>query len=236
MARRVMVTRPEPGASATAARLREMGLEAVVLPLTRIEPLAGTVKNAASFDGVVLTSANAVRIASPDLLVVMRELPCHAVGPATGEAARLAGLKVVLESRGDAASLSEDIISRLPHGSRLLYPCGRVRSPSLEDALGDAGIDVTPLEVYDAVAVGYPSSAIREAVADRPLDLALIHSRRGGELLAGIMSRSELGDLFAGTMILSISAKAAAQLANRHVEVAAEPSEPALLALVKAKV
>jgi hypothetical protein len=38
-------------------------------------------------------------------------------------------------------------------------------------------------------------------VADRPLDLALVHSRRGGELLADIMSRPELGDLFAGTII-----------------------------------
>ena len=59
--RRVLVLRPEPGASATVERARERGLDAVAIPLFEIEPLAWEAPEAGSFDGLLLTSANAVR-------------------------------------------------------------------------------------------------------------------------------------------------------------------------------
>src|SRR5690606_19517210 len=119
-------------ASATAARLREIGLEPIILPLTRIEPLhARPPTDATAFDALVLTSANAVRMASGGLLASVGTLPCYAVGPATAEVARAAGVNVVLASGGDARSLSADIISRFAGGARLLYLCGRVRTPAL---------------------------------------------------------------------------------------------------------
>lgn len=237
MERRVLVTRPEPGATATAARLREIGLVPVLLPLTRIEPLhAELAVDNTAFDGLVLTSANAVRMAPPGLLANVRGLPCYAVGPATAEVAKAAGLKVVLASGGDARSLSADIVSRLASGARLLYPCGHIRTPMLEDTLEEAGIAVKALEVYDAKPIDHDSRSLRVRFDNRPLDIAFIHSQRGGALLADILSRPELADLFAGTIFVSISAKAAEALEGRPVAVAEAPSEQALLALVKAKV
>ena len=38
--RRVLVLRPEPGASATVERARERGLDAIAAPLFEIEPIA----------------------------------------------------------------------------------------------------------------------------------------------------------------------------------------------------
>lgn len=237
MKRRVLVTRPEPGASATAARLSQMGLVPLVLPLSRIEALAAQLpEDAAAFDGMVLTSANAVRMAPESLLAAVSRLPCFAVGPATAETATEAGFAVTLASGGDATSLASDIISRVAPGSRLIYLCGWIRTSTLEAALEEAGIVVAPVETYDAVALDHSSQELRDHLGAGPLDFALVHSQRGGELLADIMSRPELGELFAGTIIFSISAKAAAPLAERPVEVAEEPSEQALLALVKAKV
>ena len=236
MTRRVLVTRPEPGASATAARLSNMGLSPLVLPLTRIEALAPQPPDGKTFDALVLTSANAVRKAPGDLLSRVSGLPCFAVGPATADAAQKAGLGVMLASGGDATSLASDIISRIGPGARLLYLCGRTRTPDLEAALEIAEIHVEPVETYDAVALDISSRALRGQLAEGPLDFALVHSARGGALLAGIMARPELVEIFAGTTIFSISAKAAAPLADHRVEVAEEPSEQALLALVKAKV
>ena len=60
--RRVLVLRPEPGASATVERARELGLDAVAVPLFEIEPVAWEAPEAARFDGLLLTSANAVRM------------------------------------------------------------------------------------------------------------------------------------------------------------------------------
>ena len=62
--RRVLVLRPEPGAAATVKRARARGLDAVAIPLFEIEPLAWEAPPAGGFDGLLLTSANAVRHAA----------------------------------------------------------------------------------------------------------------------------------------------------------------------------
>ncbi|MBN9252948.1 MAG: uroporphyrinogen-III synthase, partial [Mesorhizobium sp.] len=90
--RRVLITRPEPGASHTARKLAELGFEPVLLPLSDTIPLfpepSAVPSDAAA---VAITSANAIRHAAPDLLSALSSLPCHAVGTKTAQAARSAG-------------------------------------------------------------------------------------------------------------------------------------------------
>ena len=57
------------------------------MPLFSVESLAWKVPDAASFDALLLTSANAVRQAGAGL-TQLRGLPVHAVGAATATAAR----------------------------------------------------------------------------------------------------------------------------------------------------
>ena len=90
---RVLVLRPEPGASATVDRARAMGLDAVATPLFEVEPLDWDVPEASGFDGVLLTSANALRHGG-DGLQALRGLKAYAVGDATAQAAREAGFDV----------------------------------------------------------------------------------------------------------------------------------------------
>ena len=85
--RRVIVLRPEPGASETVARARELGLDAVAIPLFEVEAVEWTAPEAGGFDGLLLTSANAIRHGG-DQLQSLRGLPVYAVGKATSEAAR----------------------------------------------------------------------------------------------------------------------------------------------------
>ena len=61
MSLRVLVTRPQPGADRTAARLQEAGFEPIVLPLSEIVAVAPALP--ASLPGAVaISSANAVRL------------------------------------------------------------------------------------------------------------------------------------------------------------------------------
>ena len=57
---RMLVTRPEPDASETAARLRALAIEAVTLPLLTRAPLSPSLPDAKGFAGMALTSANAL--------------------------------------------------------------------------------------------------------------------------------------------------------------------------------
>ena len=85
--RRLIVLRPEPGASATVERAQALGLDAFAIPLFRVEPIAWTAPDAGQFEGLLLTSANAVRHGG-DQLERLRGLPVYVVGEATAEAAR----------------------------------------------------------------------------------------------------------------------------------------------------
>jgi uroporphyrinogen-III synthase len=209
--RRVLVLRPEPGASATVKRARELGLDAIAVPLFEIEPVAWEVPDAARFDGLLLTSANALRHAG-DRLGELRGLPVHAVGEPTAEAAREAGF--------DIAATGDDGVDRLL-GSieaelKLLHLCGEDhREPA------EARQKIKAIPVYSAKAVEDPD--LRRAHGA----VALVHSPRAGRRFAELVRDR------GSTSIAAISSVAAEAAGSgwRAVETAAQPTDDALLAL-----
>ncbi len=84
--RRLFVFRPEPAARQTIRLAQDLGLDAVSLPLFELEAIDWTPPDAADFDGILLTSANTVRMAGEELNR-FRALPVHAVGEGTAAAA-----------------------------------------------------------------------------------------------------------------------------------------------------
>jgi uroporphyrinogen-III synthase len=223
MRRRVLVTRPEPGASATAARLAEHGFEPVVLPLTRIVPLVPAALPE-GIDIVVATSANAFRHAPDAMMVALRDLPLHVVGAKTAEAA---GRPVASIAR-DAGTLAETLSRHLGAPSHVLHLTGRVRRPDLKRMLEDAGHFVTEIKLYDARPVEYSPGEIGTKPGAEPFWTALVYSQRGGEILSGVVA--EAPSSFESTIFVCISAEAAAGLKGRKTVLAATPDEPAMLA------
>ncbi len=227
---RVLVTRPEPGASATALLLEERGFAPVVLPLAETRALAVGALEADGVAGVVATSAAAIRHAPAELLAALRALPWFAVGEATGAVAAGAGAASVASAAGDAQSLGDMLLRRFAAGERLIYLCGRVRRPELEARLAAAGVRITPVEIYDTLDL----SADVEAVG-APIEVVLVYSARMAAALVEFRKRLP-ASLLAGARWIAISRQAAAPLAaaGLAVEVADNPSEAAMLDLLAA--
>lgn len=228
---RVVVTRPEPGARATARRLRGMGHEPVLLPLSEIVGLRVEAWPAPEgFAAVAVTSANAVRLAPPELIADFATLPCHAVGARSAQAAQEAGFEVVVEATGDVARLAEALVAHLPRGARVLYPCGRVRRPELEAALNAAGLEVAPVETYDTRTP--PRSAAEAAALDeRTADAVLLYSAEAARAIAPWLDHPAL----LRARLICLSRRVAAALDPRiraRCTIAATPDEDALLALL----
>lgn len=236
MGRRVLVTRPEPGASRTGRRLAGRGFSPILMPLSRIAGLAQDEGAVARLpDAVVATSANAlVHLAAP-LARRLTALPLYAVGEKTGQAAREAGFRSVVDGEGDAEDLARLVATRLPAGSRLAYLCGKVRLPDFEAAMRGAGIDVQPLETYDTPAILPDVETVAVLLGGAPVDAVMLYSRNAALSFAAIAARTELTGLFEAATCLCLSPKIAAALAAggamRH-RVAAEPNEDAMFALL----
>jgi uroporphyrinogen-III synthase len=209
--RRVMVLRPEPGASATVAKARAMGLDAFAVPLFSVEPVAWDVPDAATLDGILLTSANAVRHGGEGLLT-LRGLPAYAVGDSTAEAAREAGFDIA--AAGDAGV--DRLLGSIDPDLRLLHLCGEDRRMPV-----DPKQRITAVPVYRAIPVDKPDLREGEGV------VALIHSPRAGRQFAEVVPARQ------SIAIAAISAAAAEAAGDgwAAVEAAPEPTDEALLAL-----
>ena len=212
--RRLIILRPEPGASASLGRARALGLDAVAMPLFEVRPLAWTPPDPKIFDAVLTTSANALRHGG-DGLMLFRELPLHAVGEATADAAREAGFADVTAGTGDVDAL----LASLPSGLHLFYPCGRERRD-----LSHALQAILSVPVYAAEALPMP-----EGFPDIEGAVIAVHSPRAGERLFELAQASDRSTI----RIAAISAEAAQAAGKGWAEVAsaAEPTDRALLEL-----
>jgi uroporphyrinogen-III synthase len=209
--RRLLVLRPQPAASATVERARERGLEATAIPLFAVEPLEWQTPEARGFDGLLLTSANAVRHAGEGLQA-LRGLKAYAVGEATAEAARDAGLDIA--STGGAGV--DRLLGSLEPDLKLLHLCGEDRrSP------GAARQHITEVVVYRSKPL--PPPDLERASGN----IALIHSpRAGGRWAELVEDRSSIA-----IAAISDAAAHAAGDGWQVVATADQPTDDALLAL-----
>jgi uroporphyrinogen-III synthase len=214
--RRVLVLRPEPGASTTARRARERGLDPIALPLFEVEPVDWQAAEASGFDGLLITSANAVRHAGEGLHA-LRGLPVYAVGSATAEIARDAGFDVA--SAGDSGV--ERLLGSIEPELKLLHLAGEDRK-----ALAGARQEIRTITVYRSRA---KDVSLRAAAGG----VALIHSPRAGRRFADLV---EASDLDKGTIAIAAISQEAADAAGEgwaSVDAADSPSDEALLVLAE---
>jgi uroporphyrinogen-III synthase len=233
--RRVLVTRPEPGASMTARRLQELGFAPITLPLQEIRRLPdNTQAIPEKVAAVAVTSANAIRHAPRGAIERLADLKSFAIGATTADAMRAAGFSNVVEGNGDSDALAEIIIADRPAGP-MVYLCGRVRRPRFELRLNEATVAVVPVETYDAAPVVRSCEEIVDAIGTAPVGHALLYSTLAADAMVEVMTRPKLSDMFKTTEFLCISARAASVLAgvfDGNIRVAGEPNETSLLSLL----
>ncbi|KXF79326.1 hypothetical protein ATN84_06325 [Paramesorhizobium deserti] len=200
-AARVLVTRPEPGASHTARRLEELGFSPVVLPLSETVPLATTVPPG-GYDAVAVTSVNALRHADPALLASLVHLRAFAVGEKTAAAAKAAGFADVTAAGGDGEALAATLSSALRPGAHVLYLAGKVRRPDFETRAAAGGLVLTVCETYDTAFIDYKD--LRARLGDKPIDAALIYSVFAAKALIEL---AEVSDLLTETRFFCLSSR-----------------------------
>lgn len=210
------MTRAEPGAARTAARLTALGFEPIVAPLLAIRPLAQPRPDLAGVSALAFTSANGV--AAFIALAGVPQLPVFTVGDATAEAARAAGFTVVRSAGGAVEDLARLLADQGPRDGLVLAPGALEPAGDLAALIGDTP-RLRRLPVYEAVQTA--------AAAPRSFDAILIHSPRAARaLVAGPGAETT------GRLAVAISPAAAAVLSGLdffEVRIAAAPTEAALL-------
>lgn len=181
----VLITRPQPAAAAWARRLALRGWAPLVCSLTELRIVIAQA-DLTGMDGLVFTSANAVRCAP--LPPEARALPCWCVGPATAKAAREAGYSP-RTGPGDAAALGALIAAETP-GAALLHPRGRHGTGTLRAPLEAGGVSLRELVVYEMAQTPRLSSDARAALAEGGLTCASFWSPRAAAIFARLAEQA----------------------------------------------
>ncbi|QTC87630.1 uroporphyrinogen-III synthase [Brevundimonas pondensis] len=217
--RRVWITRAQPGAARTAARLTARGFTPVVVPLLTIRPLPDALKTAPDFatvNALAFTSPNGVE-AFAALTPALRDRPVFAVGDATAEAARDAGFANARSAAGDIHALARLIAATSIKGL-ILAPGAREPAGDLPALLPACQIQRLP--VYAAEETG--------AVPPADFDAVLLHSPRAARALAACLDP----DAARNRLVVCISPAAAVPLQGlsfTEIRTADAPDENSML-------
>ncbi|MCB4770749.1 uroporphyrinogen-III synthase [Ancylobacter sp. Lp-2] len=232
---RVLVTRPQPDAAATAARLVAAGHAALVDPMLAVEAISEARLPEGRFDALALTSVNGARaLAARAEWAGLRHLPLYTVGWRTAQAAPEGPVPHI--AGGDGAALIALLREQLPRGARLLHVCGAERAVDLGAALEGDGIMVELFTLYRAVPAPALSDATISAAREGWIDAAFHFSPRTAATLATRAAEAGVAEAFGRVTHLCFSPKVAAPLAAAGwpVRIAAAPNENALFALLSA--
>ncbi|HTQ71976.1 MAG TPA: uroporphyrinogen-III synthase [Acidocella sp.] len=220
---RLLVTRPEPGASATAQRLAGMGHAPVVLPCLAVTPLPARLPPHPA--ALVVTSGQAV----PALPARLHDVPVFCVGDATAAKLRQAGFTRVESAQGDAEALARLIIARNIPGLHVLT-VGERHGQKLAVDLRQAGFSVLRRRVYKVTPLRALPEEIRTALKTGAFDGALFYSAETARAFAKL---NPPGTAAMQAYALSQNvAKSLQDLPWAAIHVAIAPTEADLMALL----
>ena len=230
----MLVTRPEPDASETAARLGALGIEGMACPLLVHQTLQGSLPEPTGFAAITVTSTNALRaLRERGVLERYLKLPLYAVGGRTAAAARSLGFTTVTHAEGGFAALAE-LLAHTPLAGPIFYPAARELAGDLAKSLAPFGRMVITAEVYAMNPVDTLPLTAAGGFADNAIDAVLLYSRRTAETFVRLaephvdrLERRPIG-------MLCLSEAVAEPLVDAHfirVSLAEQPSEQAMMGL-----
>ncbi len=233
---RILVTRPEPDATALRAHLIAQGHEVLIEPLITIkfddtDPI--------ELDGVqalIVTSRNGLRaLAASPALEQAQSLPLFAVGPGTAATAKALGFQHVIRGPGTGRQLVSFIIEHADvNGGPLLHLSGDVLAYDFATELTRLGYHVLRPIVYETEPADRLSGSTAARIANGYIEGVLLLSPRTAAIYARLIKLHGLVDAARDMTYFCISEAAAAQLeeiAPAKVEIAAEPNLQEVLAL-----
>ncbi len=181
--RTIVVTRPRQQASRLRTELEALGACVIELPTIEIvppdsyEPLDSALRDLRSYQWLIVTSANTVRVLAERLTVLgidfadFSEVQVVAVGSATASALREAGFRVDLVPAKYVAEAVVDVLQDKVAGSRVLLARAAVARDVIPDELRRLGATVDVVEAYRTVIPEESARLVRGVFVDSPLPM-----------------------------------------------------------------
>ena len=202
----IVITRPIEDAEDYAGELQAAGFKTFVEPMLSIEALDFEVPDLKDYDGLILTSANALRIYRENVGAVDLEISVYCVGKHTAAYAHSCGFKNVFSVDGTGADLLQFLLDDpQSKARRFLHLCGRHVAFPIAEKLKIADVSCTALPVYHTEKRSHFSDEFVSLLKSERIQAVTFFSIRTAQAFVDCVSKSESESGFSSIKSLSIS-------------------------------
>ena len=202
----ILLTRPLEDCSEMIVKFKSLGHQVSHLPLLSVEKVAYDGLNFADFNGVIFTSANAVKFLNHD--EINKTIKCFCVGEATEKKVRSFGFQNTITAEGNVSNLKELIFQNhdLSNG-QLLYVSGETISVDLDQQLINEGYNIKRIVNYRVNHnQNFHEDFIKELKQNMP-DMVYIYSQNSGSSFLNFIKIYQLESLWMDTNLMCIGEK-----------------------------
>ena len=201
----IIFTRPLIDAEDIMMTFFSSGHKVIHMPTLSIASANMKPINVNDYDGLIFTSANAVRFLK--LKNNEKNIKCFCVGNLTERTLRLKGFNNTVAASGTVNALKNIIINSENTIKSLIYLCGDVISHELDKDLKQEGFKVSKIINYTSTKLTDLNKESMDLIKKYPPNITFIYSRRSAESFDEIIRKYSLAELMTHCKVMCISKK-----------------------------
>jgi uroporphyrinogen III methyltransferase/synthase len=243
--KRILITRAREQAEEFSSLLEDYGAEVIAFPTIEIaspedwRPMDQAIKKLDTYDWVIFTSVNGVRLFTQRLkdkevnIAVLAGKKICAIGPRTQRELEKMGLTVTfVPSEYRAEGVAEGLKARGIQGKKILLPRAREARRILPDALRAAGGVVDEVEAYQTIRPTQGKASL-ETILKKGVDVVVFTSSSTVRNFMGLLSDKTVMN---GVKVAVIGPVTGETARNYGLEPSIAPSEYTIQGLAEAMV
>ncbi len=202
----ILLTRPLEDCSEMIVKFKSLGHQVSHLPLLNVEEVIHDKINFEDFNGIIFTSANAVKFLKHG--EINKTIKCFCVGETTEKKARSLGFQNTIAAEGNASNLKELILQN--HNfteGQLLYLSGETISVDLDQQLMKEGYNIKRIVNYRVNHnQNFNEDFVKELKKNMP-NMVYVYSQNSGSSFLNFIKIHQLESLWMDTNLMCIGEK-----------------------------
>jgi uroporphyrinogen-III synthase len=207
----ILLTRPLEDSREMIFKFQSLGHDISHIPLINIESKNYESINFSSFNGIIFTSANAIKFLN--LKLIDKKINCFCVGNATEKKAKSSGFQNIFCADGNVNNLKELILQNFNSSDgKLLYVSGEIIANELDQELISEGYSVKRIINYTANPVEKFNDKFIEKLKLKIPEIVYIYSENSAISFLNLIKNYQLENLWLNSNLMCIGEKTSAVL------------------------
>ena len=207
----ILLTRPLDDCKDLILKFKSLDHKVSHLPVIKIKPIEYGEPNFNNYNGIIFTSANAVK--NLNLKNIDKKINCFCVGSATEKIVKQNGFQNIFCADGNVNNLKEIILQNFDNNEgNLLYVSGEIVSSNLDKDLVSEGYSIKRIINYTVVPITEISEEFVKNIKTYIPDMVFIYSENSAKNYLNLVKKYGLLDVWMDTNLMCLGEKASAIL------------------------